>query len=43
MKYAIEMGSGTMIYIPGFIKICSGIQKLMVGGIHRHADSMEMM
>jgi hypothetical protein len=32
MKYAVEMGSGVMIYIPNFIKIGSGIQKLM-GGI----------
>jgi hypothetical protein len=29
MKYAVEMGSGAMIYIPSFIKIASGIQKLM--------------
>jgi hypothetical protein len=28
MKYAAEMGSGAMIYIPSFIKIGSGIQKL---------------
>jgi hypothetical protein len=34
MKYAIEMGSGAMTYIPSFIKIGSGIQKL-IGGIHR--------
>jgi hypothetical protein len=34
MKYAIEMGSGAMIYIPSFIKTGSGIQKL-IGGIHR--------
>jgi hypothetical protein len=26
------MGSGAMIYIPSFIKIGSGIQKLMGGG-----------
>jgi hypothetical protein len=39
MKGAVEMGSGAMIYIPSFIKIGSGIQKL-VGGIHRHTDSM---
>jgi hypothetical protein len=26
------MGSGAMIYIPGFIKIDSGIQNLMGGG-----------
>jgi hypothetical protein len=31
MKYAIEMGSGGMKYIPKFRKIGSGIQKLMVG------------
>jgi hypothetical protein len=31
MKYAVEMGSGAMIYIPSFIKTGSGIQKLMGG------------
>jgi hypothetical protein len=31
MKYAVEMGSGAMIYVQSFIKICSGIQKLIVG------------
>jgi hypothetical protein len=31
MKYAVEMGSGAMIYTSGFIKIGSGIQKLIVG------------
>jgi hypothetical protein len=36
MKYADEMGSGAMIYIPSFIKIGSVIQKLMGwGGLHR--------
>jgi hypothetical protein len=34
MKYAVEMGSGAMIYIPSFIKTGSGIQMLMEG-IHR--------
>jgi hypothetical protein len=29
MKYAIEMGSGTMICIPSFIKIDSAIQRLI--------------
>jgi hypothetical protein len=28
MDYAIEMGSGSMMYIPSFIKIGSSIQKL---------------
>jgi hypothetical protein len=36
MKYAVEMGSGAMIYIPSFIKIGSGIQKLMVGDSDTH-------
>jgi hypothetical protein len=31
MKYAVEMGSGAMIYIPSFIKIGSNIQKLTEG------------
>jgi hypothetical protein len=31
------MSSGAMIYIPGFIKIGSGIQKLMGGG---YTDSL---
>jgi hypothetical protein len=34
VKYAVGMGSGAMIYIPSFIKIGSGIQKLIVGGIN---------
>jgi hypothetical protein len=37
MKYAVEMGSGVMIYIPSFIKIRSGIPKLIVG---IHTDSI---
>jgi hypothetical protein len=36
MKYVVEMGSGTMIYIPSFLKIDLGIQKLMGG----YTDSM---
>jgi hypothetical protein len=42
MKYAVEVGSGAMIYIPSFIKTGSGTQKLMGGGIHRHTDIMEI-
>jgi hypothetical protein len=29
------MDSGAVIYVPNSIKIGSGVQKLMVGGIHR--------
>jgi hypothetical protein len=36
MEYAVEMGSGAVIYIPSFIKTGSGIQKLMGGRINRH-------
>jgi hypothetical protein len=31
MKYTVEMGSGAMIHIPSFIKICSAIEKLLRG------------
>jgi hypothetical protein len=31
MKYAVEMGSVAIIYIPSFIKIDSGIQKVIGG------------
>jgi hypothetical protein len=46
MKYAVEMGSVAMIYtyIPSFINIDSGIQKLIGGDLqtHRPTDSMEI-
>jgi hypothetical protein len=29
VKCAVEMGSGAMIYTPGFVNIGSGIEKLM--------------
>jgi hypothetical protein len=32
MKYAVEMGSGAMIHVPSFVKIGSGIQKLIGEG-----------
>jgi hypothetical protein len=38
MKHTVELGSDAMIYIPSFIKIGSGIQKL-IGGIYKHRDS----
>jgi hypothetical protein len=41
MKYAVEMGSDAMIYIPSSIKTTSGIQNL-IRGIHRHTDSLEI-
>jgi hypothetical protein len=35
MKYAFEMGSGAMIYIPSFIKIGLGMRKLIEGDSQR--------
>jgi hypothetical protein len=32
------MGSGAVMYVPYFIKIGSGIQRL-IGGIHGYTDS----
>jgi hypothetical protein len=36
MKYAVEMCSVAMIYIPSFIKTGSGIQKLIGGDSEPH-------
>jgi hypothetical protein len=43
MKYAVELGSGVMVYIPNFIKIGLGIQKLIVGDTQTHTDHMMLM
>jgi hypothetical protein len=43
MKYAVEISSVAMLYIPSFIKIGSAIQRLMGGGeINIHTDKMEI-
>jgi hypothetical protein len=31
IKYGVEMGSGPIMYMPSFVKIGSGIQKLIGG------------
>jgi hypothetical protein len=36
------MGSGAVMYIPSFITVGLGIQKLTGEGIRRHADNMEI-
>jgi hypothetical protein len=36
MKYAVETGSGAMIYIPSFIKISSNFQNLIGGDTRTH-------
>jgi hypothetical protein len=40
MKYAVEMASADMIYIPSFIKIGSGIQKLRRTQARRHQGDL---
>jgi hypothetical protein len=42
MKYAVEMGSGAMIYVPSFIKIGSGVQRF-IGGTHRHREHGDLI
>jgi hypothetical protein len=45
MKYAVDIGSGAMIYIPSFVKIGSGIQKLMRGDTQKyrqHGDRISL-
>jgi hypothetical protein len=44
MKYAVQMGSSTMIYVQGFLKIGSGVRKLLLGGgararVHTHTHT----
>jgi hypothetical protein len=42
MKYAVDMGSGAVVYIPSFMKIGSAVHKLMgvvtqtAGRSHKH-------
>jgi hypothetical protein len=47
MKYTAEMDSGVMIYIPNFIKIGSGIEKLMGRGesetYRQHGDNISLL
>jgi hypothetical protein len=44
MKYAIEVGSGAMIFIPSFIKTGSAIEKLTGGNTDpQHGDCMSLL
>jgi hypothetical protein len=40
MKYAVQIASDVMIFVQNFIRIGSGIQKL-IEGIHRYTDRKE--
>jgi hypothetical protein len=43
MNYAFEMGSGATIYIPSFIKIGSGIKKLIKGDTQTHRQHGDLI
>jgi hypothetical protein len=43
MKYAIELTSGGMIYIPSFMTIGSGFQKYLWGGIPTHRQQGDLI
>jgi hypothetical protein len=43
MKYAVEIGSAAMKYIPSFIKIGSGIQTLMDCGYTDTDDHISLL
>jgi hypothetical protein len=43
MKYAAQMGSRAMIYIPSFIKIGSGNQQLIEGHPQTQKDTDSMV
>jgi hypothetical protein len=43
MRYAVELDSGDMIYVPGFMKIGSGFKKLIRGVDRRHGDLRSLL
>jgi hypothetical protein len=43
MKYAVEMGSVAIIYIPSLTKHDSGIQKLREGTHTQHGDGISLL
>jgi hypothetical protein len=43
MKYAVEMDSGAMMYIPSFIKIGSGIRKFIRGDTQTHRQHGDLI
>jgi hypothetical protein len=39
---AVEMGSGAVIYVPSFIQIGSGVQKLIRGDTRTHTHGQQL-
>jgi hypothetical protein len=42
MKFAAEMGSGAVLFVRSFMKIGSGIEKLIGGTYRQHGDSISL-
>jgi hypothetical protein len=42
-NYAVEMGSGAVMNVPSFIKIRSGIQKLIEGDTQTHRQQGDLI
>jgi hypothetical protein len=43
MKYAVEMSSGVMIYIPSFVESGSRIQSLIWGDTQAHSEHDDLI
>jgi hypothetical protein len=43
MKYAVEMGSGVVMHIPGFIKTGSGILRSIRGNSQTHIEHDDLI
>jgi hypothetical protein len=43
MKYAVEIAVGAMIYIPSFVTIRSGIQKIIMGDSQTHRQHGDLI
>jgi hypothetical protein len=43
MKYAAEMSSGDTVYIPSFIKIGSGTEKVLARAHRQHCDRIILL
>jgi hypothetical protein len=43
MKYAVEMGSGSMICMPSSVKTGSDVKKLIRGNSQRHTDRIVIL
>jgi hypothetical protein len=45
MKYVVEIGSGVLMYMPSFIKVAGGMQRLVVPALtdRKHGDAGSLL